>query len=183
MALRNITVRGDEILAKKCKTITSITPRLLTLAEDMVETMYKARGVGLAAEQVGRLEALCVIDVPGDCEEDDATREFNARVEMPLVMFNPQILSLEGEQTGKEGCLSFPDMGAPLARAAEVTVQYLDAAGRPQIATVRGFLARAVQHETDHLNGLLYVDRLAADDRAKIERKMETLCRKNGGCA
>ena len=174
---------GDKILREKAAPVRQVTPDLVRLAENMVATMHKARGVGLAAEQVGRLEALCVIDVPGDCEEDDATREFNSRVEMPLVMFNPQILSLEGEQAGKEGCLSFPDMGAPLARAAEVTVQYLDAAGLPQIATVRGVLARAVQHETVHLNGVLYVDRLAADDRAKIERKIEALCRKNGGCA
>ena len=174
---------GDKILREKAVPVRQVTPDLLRLAENMITTMHKARGVGLAAEQVGHLEALCVIDVPPDCEEDDATREFNARVEMPLVMFNPQILSLEGAQTGKEGCLSFPDMGAPLARAAEVTVQYLDVAGRPQIATVRGFLARAVQHETDHLGGVLYVDRLTADDRAKIERKIETLCRKNGGCA
>ena len=173
---------GEKVLREKAVPVPMVTPELVRLAEDMVATMHKARGVGLAAEQVGRLEALCVIDVPADCEEDDATREFNSRVEMPLVMFNPQILSLDGEQEGREGCLSFPNMGAPLRRAAEVTVQYLDAAGRPQIATVRGFLARAVQHETDHLNGVLYVDRLAADDRAKIERKIEALCRKNGGC-
>ena len=174
---------GEKVLREKAVPVPMVTPELVRLAEDMVATMHKARGVGLAAEQVGRLEALCVIDVPTDCEEDDATREFNSRVEMPLVMFNPQILSLDGEQEGKEGCLSFPDMGAPLRRAAEATVQYVDASGLPQIATVRGFLARAVQHETDHLNGVLYVDRLLADDRAKIERKIETLCRKNGGCA
>ena len=173
---------GSPVLRKAAMPVPSVTPALVGLAQDMLDTMYKTKGVGLAAEQVGRTESLCVIDVPPDCEEDDATREFNARVEMPLVMFNPQILSLDGEQEGREGCLSFPNMGAPLRRAAEVTVQYLDAAGRPQIATVRGFLARAVQHETDHLNGVLYVDRLAVDDRAKIERKIEALCRKNGGC-
>lgn len=174
---------GDRILREKAVPVPQVTPELARLVQDMVATMHKAKGVGLAAEQVGRTESLCVIDVPLECEDDDVTREFNARVEMPLVMFNPQILSLEGEQEGREGCLSFPNMGAPLKRAAEVTVQYMDVDGMPQIATVRGFLARAVQHETDHLQGILYVDRLADPDRAKIERKIETLCQKNGGCA
>ena len=174
---------GDRVLREKAVPVLQVTPELVRLARDMIATMHKARGVGLAAEQVGRLESLCVIDVPLDCEEDDATREFNSRVEMPLVMFNPQILSLEGEQDGREGCLSFPDMGAPLKRAAEATVQYVDLNGLPQIATMRGFLARAVQHETDHLKGILYVDRLTEADRAKIEGKVEALCQKNGGCA
>lgn len=174
---------GDSVLRKKAVPVVQVTPELLRLAQDMVSTMHKAKGVGLAAEQVGRLESLCVIDVPLECEDDDSTKEFNSRVEMPLVMFNPQILSLTGEQDGKEGCLSFPNMGAPLKRAAEVTVQYMDLNGIPQIVTVRGFLARAVQHETDHLQGILYVDRLLPDDRAKIEKKMDSLCKKNGGCA
>jgi peptide deformylase len=174
---------GDKVLREKAVPVVQVTPSLVKLAQDMISTMHKSRGVGLAAEQVGRLESLCVIDVPLECEDDDATKEFNARTEMPLVMFNPQILSLDGEQDGKEGCLSFPNMGAPLKRAAEVTVQYLDLNGMPQIATVRGFLARAVQHETDHLQGILYVDRLLPDDRAKIEKKIDSLCKKNGGCA
>lgn len=174
---------GEKVLRDKASPVAQVTPELVRLAQDMVSTMHRAKGVGLAAQQVGRLESLCVIDVPPDCEEDDETREFNARVEMPLVMFNPQILAQTGEQEGREGCLSFPDMGAPLKRAAEVTVQYIDAAGLPQIATVRGFLSRAVQHETDHLKGILYVDRLEDADRAKIEKKIVALCRKNGGCA
>ncbi len=173
---------GDRTLREKASPVVQVTPELVRLAQDMIATMHRAKGVGLAAEQVGRLEALCVIDVPLDCEEDEDTRSFNARVEMPLVMFNPQILSLDGEQEGREGCLSFPNMGAPLKRAAEVTVQYLDQNGLPQIATVRGFLARAVQHETDHLKGVLYVDLLAEADRAKIAKKVEALCQKNGGC-
>ena len=174
---------GDKVLREKAVPVVQVTPYLVKLAQDMISTMHKSRGVGLAAEQVGRLESLCVIDVPLECEDDDATKEFNSRVEMPLVMFNPQVLSLTGEQDGKEGCLSFPNMGAPLKRAAEATVQYIDLNGIPQIVTVRGFLARAVQHETDHLQGILYVDRLSPDDRAKIEKKIVSLCKKNGGCA
>ena len=105
---------GEKMLRRKASPVVQVTPELVRLAEDMLATMHRAKGVGLAAEQVGRLEALCVIDVPLDCEEDEETKSFNARVEMPLVMFNPQILSLEGEQEGREGCLSFPNMGAPL---------------------------------------------------------------------
>ena len=182
MAL-SIVKYGDSVLRKKAEPVLQVTPELVRLAKDMIATMHRAKGVGLAAEQVGHLEALCVIDVPLDCEDDEDVRAFNSRVEMPLVMFNPQILSLSGEQDGREGCLSFPNMGAPLKRAAEATVQYLDLNGAPQIATVRGFLARAVQHETDHLKGILYVDRLDAEARAKLNSKVEALCRKNGGCA
>ena len=174
---------GDKVLREKAVPVVQVTPELVKLAQDMISTMHKSKGVGLAAEQVGRLESLCVIDVPLECEDDDSVKEFNSRIEMPLVMFNPQILSLSGEQDGREGCLSFPNMGAPLKRAAEATVQYLDLNGAPQIATVRGFLARAVQHETDHLKGILYVDRLDAEARAKLNSKVEALCRKNGGCA
>lgn len=177
-----ITKYGEKVLREKAVPVPSVTPDLVKLAVDMIATMHKAKGVGLAAEQVGRTEALCVIDVPSDCEEDDETRAFNARVEMPLVMFNPQILSKDGVQEGREGCLSFPNMGAPLVRAAEVTAQYMDEKGRMQIITVRGFLARAVQHETDHLKGILYVDLLEPADRAKLEKRIAALCEKNGGC-
>ena len=181
--LLDIVKYGSAVLRETSVPVPAVTPELVRLAEDMLQTMYHAKGVGLAAPQVGRNESVCVIDVPGDCEENDEVKAFNARVKMPLVMFNPVVIAKEGSQDGKEGCLSFPNMGAPLKRAAEVTVQYLDLNGMPQIATVRGFLARAVQHETDHLQGILYVDRLLPDDRAKIEKKIDSLCKKNGGCA
>ena len=151
----------------------AVTPELAALAESMLETMYKAKGVGLAAEQVGRDEALCVIDVPLSCEDDEATKEFNARVTQPLVMFNPEIVTAIGEQTGREGCLSLPNVGGDVTRPAEVTVQYLDVRGVPQMATVRGFLARAVCHETDHLKGVLYVDHMDERAREKVLKKMK----------
>ena len=159
----------------------AVTPELAALAESMLETMYKAKGVGLAAEQVGRDEALCVIDVPQSCEEDDETKSFNASVKMPLVMFNPLIIAKEGSQDGKEGCLSFPNMGGKVVRANQVTCQFTAAAGRMQIITVRGFLARAVQHETDHLNGVLYVDLMSAVEKLALADKLKKLAKKNGG--
>lgn len=172
---------GSPVLRETARPVPSITPALLKLAEDMVETMHKARGVGLAAPQVGRLESMCVIDVPPSCEDDDETRAFNEAVPMPLVMFNPVIVATEGSQDGKEGCLSLPNMSAPVIRAAQVTCQYTDVNGMPQMATARGFLARAMLHETDHLSGVLYVDHLSAVDKLAMAKKLQKLAKKNGG--
>ncbi|MDO4365616.1 MAG: peptide deformylase [bacterium] len=177
----DIVKYGAAVLRETARPVPSVTPALVQLAEDMVDTMHKARGVGLAAPQVGRLEAMCVIDVPADCEEDDETRAFNAAVAMPLVMFNPVIVATEGSQDGKEGCLSLPNMSAPVVRAAQVTCQYTDAHGMPQIVTARGFLARALLHETDHLSGILYVDHLSAVDKLAMAKKLQKLAKKNGG--
>ena len=163
---------GDKILREQARPVLSVTPALLSLAGDMIQTMHHARGVGLAAEQVGRDEALCVIDVPQSCEEDDETKAFNARTKQPFVMFNPEIVARSGEQTGREGCLSLPNVGGDVTRPAEVTVQFLDAHGVPQMATVRGFLARAVCHETDHLKGVLYVDHMDEKSREKVLKKL-----------
>lgn len=172
---------GSPVLRTGATPVIAVTPALVKLAEDMLDTMYKTRGVGLAAEQVGHLEALCVIDVPPDCEDSDEVREFNSSVAMPLVMFNPVVLASEGEQTSKEGCLSFPGIGGEVTRPEKVTCQYIDPAGIPQIITVRGFLARAVLHETDHLNGVLYIDRMTDGGRSTVSGKLRKLAAKNGG--
>ena len=172
---------GNKILREKARPVPTVTPALVVLAQDMIETMHRAKGVGLAAEQIGRLESVCVIDVPAECEEDDETRAFNAAVPMPLVMFNPVVISTEGSQCGKEGCLSFPNLGGTVTRPGVVTCQYLDVHGIPQIVTVKGFLARAVMHETDHLNGVLYVDHLGAVEKLSMAGKLKRMAQKNGG--
>lgn len=177
----DIVKYGSEILREAATPVPAVTPALVALAEDMIETMHKARGVGLAAEQVGRLEAMCVIDVPADCEEDEEIRAFNAKVAMPLVLFNPVIIATEGTQDGKEGCLSLPNMSAPVVRADKVTCQYTDVHNQIQIVSARGFLARAIQHETDHLKGVLYVDHLNAYDKVAMAKKLQKLAKKNGG--
>ncbi len=171
---------GEAVLREKAKPVALVTEELRVLARNMVETMHKAKGVGLAAEQVGRLEKMCVIDIPQGCErlEDEA---FNAPIPMPLVLFNPEILSQEGSACEKEGCLSFPGIGGSVTRADCVTCQYLDAESRPQVITARGYLARALQHEIDHLNGILYVDRLSAVERLAFAPKLKSLAKKNGG--
>ena len=163
---------GSDKLRAKARKV-AVTPDLVELAESMLETMYKAKGVGLAAEQVGRDEALCVIDVPLSCEDDEDTKLFNSKTAQPLVLFNPEIVATSGEQTGREGCLSLPNVGGDVTRPEEVTVQYLDCGGVPQIATVRGFLARAVCHETDHLKGILYVDPMDERSREKVLKKLK----------
>jgi len=171
---------GEKVLREKAVPVAVVDDRLRKLADDMLETMHDARGVGLAAEQVGRLEKLCVIDIPEGCEEPE-DEVFNAPIAMPLVLFNPEIVAQEGSQRDKEGCLSFPDVGGSLTRAAQVTCQYLDADNRPQVVTARGFLARALQHEIDHLNGVLYVDRMSAVERLSCATKLKKLAKANGG--
>ena len=171
---------GSPVLRKRSTVVPAVTKDLLRLASDMLETMYAAKGVGLAAQQVGRLESLCVIDVPPDCENEE-DRGFNARVAMPLVMFNPSIVASSGEQDGSEGCLSFPKIGCNVKRAGEVTVCYIAPDGSQKVETVRGFLARAVQHETDHLNGILFVDRADAKSVEKASGKLKKLAKANGG--
>ena len=171
---------GEKVLRVKADPVTVVTAAQRKLAEDMVETMHKARGVGLAAEQVGHTEQLCVIDVPSDCDtEEDAA--FNASIPMPLLLWNPQIISCSGSVNDKEGCLSFPGIGGSIVRAEQVTIQYLDADNHAQIITARGYLARALQHEIDHLNGILYVDHMSAVERLAVATKLQKLAKANGG--
>ncbi|MBR1741819.1 MAG: peptide deformylase [Lachnospiraceae bacterium] len=150
MALRTIRTLGDEILEKKCRDVTEMKPRLHELINDMLETMYDAQGVGLAAPQVGVLKKIVVIDVT---EEGDD----------PLVLINPEILELSGEQTGQEGCLSVPGKAGIVTRADYVKVQAFDAAMYEFIVEGEGLLARAIQHEVDHLSGILYVTKVEGE--------------------
>ncbi len=163
---------GNPVLRQPCRPVEVLTEELRHLAVAMIEAMYSANGVGLAAPQIGRTERLCVIDVPEDAEKDEYV-EVNAAVPMPLVMFNPEILSKEGEQTDKEGCLSFPSIHAPVTRANKVSFTFLDINGVRQTFTVYGLLARAVQHELDHLDGRVFIDLLA--DLEPIATKLNKL--------
>lgn len=163
---------GNPVLRKPCTPVEVINEELRRLAVDMIETMYNANGVGLAAPQVGRNERLCVIDVPEDAE-DEEYQEINRSVPMPLVLFNPEILSREGEQTGEEGCLSFPSIHAPVTRARKVSFTFLDAFGVRHTHTAYGLLARCVQHELEHLDGGVFIDNVA--DKSAIEGKLAKL--------
>ena len=144
MALREIRVEGDPVLAKVCKEIKEVTPRIQDLIDDMIETMYDANGVGLAAPQVGILKRLVVIDVG----------------EGPIVMINPRIVAQEGEQTGDEGCLSVPGKAGCVTRPNYVMARFFDEEMNECEVEGEGLLARAICHELDHLEGHLYVEKV-----------------------
>lgn len=144
MALRNIREMGDEVLEKPCKEVKEMTPRLRELIEDMLDTMYEANGVGLAAPQVGVLKRVVVIDTTG---------------EEPHVLINPRIVEKSGEQTGQEGCLSVPGKCGIVTRPNYVKVVALDIEMKPYELEGTELLARAICHELDHLEGQLYVDK------------------------
>ena len=171
---------GEAVLREKASPVVEVTDALRRLADEMLETMHDARGVGLAAQQVGRTERLCVIEIPEGCD-DQADEMFNAPIPMPLKLFNPEIVAREGSCRDKEGCLSFPDVGGSLTRAAQVTCRYLDENGMPQAITARGYLARAIQHEVDHLDGILYIDHMTAVERLACAAKLKKLAKANGG--
>ena len=142
MALRTIRVLGDSVLTKKSRTVDKMTPRIGELITDMLDTMYDAMGVGLAAPQVGILKRIVVIDVG----------------EGPIVLINPEILETSGEQTGDEGCLSVPGMAGQVTRPNYVKVKALDVNMEEQIYEGEGLLARAFCHEIDHLDGKMYTE-------------------------
>lgn len=144
MAIRKIVEIGDDKLRKVCKPVEKFDKRLKALLDDMADTMYKAEGVGLAGPQVGILRRVAVIDV-GDGL---------------FKMVNPVIVEKEGEQTGLEGCLSVPGRRGEVTRPNIVTVQYQDENGEPVTLRANEFFARAVCHELDHLDGVLYIDKM-----------------------
>lgn len=172
-----VVTYGNEVLRGKAAPVDAITDGIRSLARDMLESMYAARGVGLAAEQVGRTESLCVIDIPPDAEKEECRAE-NAAVEMPLAMVNPEILMLEGSQRDEEGCLSFPEISAQITRADKVTVAYTGLDGTRRQISARGLLARAIQHEVDHLNGVLLVDKMSPMQRVAMSGKLKRLQKK-----
>ena len=148
MALRNIREIGDEVLTKQCKEVKEMTPRTRMLIEDMLDTMYEANGVGLAAPQVGILKRIVVIDVTGD---------------EPYILINPKILETDGEQVGQEGCLSVPGKSGQVTRPNYVKAEALDINMEPFILEGTELLARAICHELDHLDGHLYVEKVEGE--------------------
>ena len=147
-----------------------VDDQIRALVSDMLASMYAENGVGLAAEQIGRTEAVCVIDVPV---------EQACGVEMPLVLINPQIIESEGEQVGQEGCLSFPDVYINVRRAQRIKATYLDTDGREQVVEATDLLSRAIQHELDHLNGVLLVDHMSPVQKVANAGKLKRMKRGN----
>lgn len=144
MAIRTIRIQGDSVLEKKCKEVAEVTPRIGELIEDMIDTMYEANGVGLAAPQVGILKRIVVIDVG----------------EGPIVMINPVILETSGEQTGDEGCLSLPGKAGVVTRPNYVKARAFDENMEEYEIEGTELLARAICHEVDHLDGHMYTEKV-----------------------
>ena len=147
MAIRTIREEGDEILKKISKPVEDVDEKIRILVQDMIETMHKFNGVGLAAVQVGVLKRILVIHTDYEKEE-------------PIVLINPEIVKQNGAQTVEEGCLSFPNKFAKVVRPEEITVKGLDENGKSVTITGKGLLAQALSHEIDHLNGEVFIDKI-----------------------
>lgn len=158
---------GDEVLARKAAPITAFDGELQKLIEDMFESMYAAQGVGLAAPQIGISRHIAVIDITNG--KDPKAK---------LVLVNPEIIAIEGRQVEEEGCLSVPGFREKVRRPAKATVRARDRHGKEFTMTGEGLLARAFCHETDHLNGRLFLSHLSSLKRELIQRKIRKLVKK-----
>jgi peptide deformylase len=159
MSLLDIYVLGAPVLREETKPVEEVTDELRALIDDMFETMYAARGIGLAAPQVGRTERITVVDVDGN----------------PIVLVNPEIVLSEGKEREEEGCLSIPDIYGDVDRAKRVVVRALDRDGKPFEIDAEDLLARCMQHEIDHLHGRLFIDHLSLVKRRAALAKWEKL--------
>lgn len=157
MAILDIRVLGDPVLREQTQPVPSITEEIHRLVDDLFETMYAAKGIGLAAPQVGRRERVAVVDIG----------------EQPLIFINPEILTRESSARDEEGCLSIPEIYGDVDRPTDIVVRALDRDGHPFELEASGLLARCIQHEVDHLDGKLFIDYLSLLKRRAAARKWE----------
>jgi peptide deformylase len=162
MALLPIKNCLDPVLRKQCQIIKNIDGELVTLSEDMIETTLAAPGVGLAANQIGIPWRLFVVNMGVETDKDDL-----------ITLINPEITATEGSEMGEEGCLSIPDVIAEVNRATQIEVKAIDLNGNDVRFEAKGYLARALQHEMDHLNGVLFWDSLGKVKRDILKRKFK----------
>ena len=171
---------GDPVLRAKGKQIETVDERIRSLAADMLETMHAANGVGLAAQQVGEALQLTVLDV-SQVEDRPSTMKLNGTAvddlaaAMPLVLLNPTLILADEKDSGTEGCLSFPDITAEIDRAASVELEAETLDGEKIRIEASGLLSRALQHEVDHLNGILFIDRMSSAAKASHSSKLKRL--------
>ncbi len=166
MAVRGIRIYGDPVLRAKAADVTTFDDSLRALVADLFETMKAYRGVGLAAPQVGVSQRVFVVDVP----VDETTRE-------RFAVINPVLSQKVGKESGEEGCLSMPGIYEEVVRAEGLLLKYVDENGQSQQRTVEGYLARAIQHEADHLDGVLFTDRLGPLKKQFLRRQLDALAR------
>jgi peptide deformylase len=170
---------GHPVLRQKGAPIASITPEIHRLIADMLDTMRAAKGVGLAAQQVGRALQLTVIDVRGVTDRPSTLqiggKDADLAAHMPMVLINAEAQPAGDDETGTEGCLSFPEVFGEIKRAAKADVTAMDEKGREMEFRAGGLLARAIQHELDHLNGILFIDRMSRAERTELKPRLEEL--------
>ena len=177
--IREIVIYGDPVLRAKGKRIQKTDEAIRQLAADMLETLHEANGVGLAAQQVGEALQLTVIDV-SEAENRPSKmwidgKEVDPKEHMPLVLLNPELELGRETEIGPEGCLSFPDISADIARAAHLKVRATGLDGEPIEFEAEGLLSRAAQHEVDHLNGILFIDRMSSATKVALASKLKKL--------
>lgn len=170
MAKLEILTYPDPRLAQKSEPVTEFGPELKKLCEDMLETMYDAPGIGLAAPQVNVHKNLVVIDIDYESSEDEPPVLSN---KLPRIFVNPKIVKKEGDVVSKEGCLSVPGEYEEVERAERVTVEYQDTDGKPHSIEADGLLAICIQHELDHLDGRLFIDRLSFVKSRSVKRRIK----------
>ena len=177
MALRQIRTVGDPVLTKTCKEIKEITPKILELADDMLETMYEANGVGLAAPQIGL--PIRVVTINLDVLSDDLPEYKDFR----KAYINAHILEVSGEEVSMdEGCLSLPGIHESVKRGNKIRVQYLDENLEPHDEIIEGYLARVMQHEFDHLEGKMFIDHLSPLRKQMIKGKLNAMLKGKAHC-
>ena len=177
--VRKIVRYPEPVLRAKCRPVTEVTPEIRALAADMLETMREANGVGLAAPQVAVDVQLAVIDVSHNPDCITFMKINGEKVDMvqhmPVVLMNPQLELGSAKEISEEGCLSFPRLRGDIRRSSQIKVTYTDLDGKTVTVETDGLLARAFQHEIDHLNGILFIDRLNAVAKVSIKRKLARL--------
>jgi len=170
---------GDPVLRRKGTRVEKLTPEIKKFVADMFDTMYDARGVGLAAQQVGQALQITVIDVRG-IKDRPSTMHIDGKpvdpeAQMPLVLINPELKPSQDTVKGPEGCLSFPEVFADVIRPAEVDVTAMNDKGETYSFRAGGLLAKAVQHEFDHLQGILFIDRMTTEAKAEVRAEIDML--------
>lgn len=172
MPILSVKKYPDPVLGKKAKEVKKIRKKTLDLITNMLETMYAAKGIGLAANQVGVLQRIIVADPDSSNDRDKKSR---ARSGTHLVLINPEILFEEGENVSEEGCLSFPQIAGEVKRAQQIRVKGLNVHGESIEIEAAGLPSRVIQHEIDHLNGIVFIDRMDKEAREAVRKQMEML--------
>lgn len=173
----SIRTYGDPVLRETSRPVEAITPEIQSLIDNMFATMRAAQGVGLAAQQVGRTESVCVLEIPEPYDhDDDAGPRLNPDIPLSLALVNPKLLEASSDTCSmEEGCLSFPDIRGNVERPWSVVIEHTGLDGQPQTTRLQGFFARAVQHEMDHLAGDLFIDHFSHVKKFAVRGKLKRL--------